>query len=288
MKTWEEVENLMGKVPDTEIAQMVGKSKEAVRQQRVKRGIPVYRQRLRFTDEMREALGTDSDESVAKRFGVPVTRIKLARRAAGIPLPPRKSGLRQALEAINWEKDTRTDSEIAEALATCTSTVCRIRNEMCIPNSADRGRPSAHTVVPYERLLHGDVDLTPYLCIFPHTTNAQLQAYTGIPARDIGRIKREMGIKPRKRTYEVDWRKVLPRLTRERDAAIARDLGIPASIVYGVRRNLNLPAFSPNAPAMPERILAETGTDEEEVAEKHSVTVSYVRFIRKFCSEEDR
>lgn len=288
MKTWEEVENLFGRVPDTEIADLVGKSKEAVRQQRTKRGIPVYRHRLQFTDEMRAALGTDSDEAIAKRFGVSITRIKLARRAAGIPLPPRKSELRKALEAIDWDNDIRTDGEIAEALATCTSTVCRIRNEIGIPNSTDRGRPSAHTVTPYERLQHGDVDLTPYLCIFPHTTNVQLQEYTGIPARDIGRIKREMGIKPRKRTYEVDWRKALPMLTTKRDSAIAKDLGIPASIVYGVRRNLNLPAYSPNAPSMPQRILADAGQAEEEVAEKHSVTASYVRFIRKFCSEEDR
>ena len=142
-RDWQKVVYRLGRVPDTVIADEMQVSKEAVRQQRVRRGIPRYTAAPEITQEVRACLGTASDADVAEKFGLTKTAVQMARRNAGIPAFRDTTGtLRAQIEDIDWENDIRTDAQIAQDLATRTSTVCTIRNELGVPTSRERGRPS--------------------------------------------------------------------------------------------------------------------------------------------------
>lgn len=281
---WSKVEDLFGRVRDTEIARKMGVTKEAVRQQRERRGIPPFKQETALPEGAAQLLGQLEDEEIAKRFGVPKTRVTLARRKANIALPVKDAPIRTALKAIDWATDTRTDAEIAECLNTTTGTVCRIRNELDIPHSYARGRKVQRGKLDVNEPLEFEgVDITPFLCVMSSMRNAAIAEHTGLSPVEVGRLKNSLGVRQyRKSKHNPDWLHVVPRLGTVRDAHLAKELGIPATLLYGMRNRLNVPAFSETEPSLPERILLAEGDDEESIAREYSVSRSYVRLVRKF------
>jgi len=122
---WWSEENLalLGKLPDEEIAELTGRTVDAVRRQRALRGIKNPFAGGWTTEEIAQ-LGTASDEEVGKRIG----RSKLAcaqkRFALGIP-SPKWAWTDEEIALLG----TDTDAKVGERIGRSTS-ACAMRRQM--------------------------------------------------------------------------------------------------------------------------------------------------------------
>jgi hypothetical protein len=278
---WRDFDALLGTCPDSEIARKAGCSKEAVRQRRKSLGIPVFRMSYVLTDECKADFGKMEDAEVAAKHGLPPTVVTRARRKLNIGLPTRDAPVRKALQAIDWQNDTRTDAEIAEAIGSITSTVCRIRNELNVPKASARGREWPTQNIP-TRYAVKDKDLTPYLCLFPVMKIQPLAVLTRIDPSTVAKLKKQWGIRNRQQAVGAprDWVPIAVRLGTVPDGVLAEETGVPLGQVTNMRRRLSVPAFQPDRTPLVTQILASEAADEE-AAEQFGVSLSYVCLIRK-------
>ncbi len=277
MPDWKSIRDRLGMEPDADIARDLGVSREAVRMKRKKFNIPAFRPSRIITDECRADLGVLRDEEVAQKHGVPITWVKQTRRKSAISLPRSEPGLREVLAGLDWENDTRTDKEIAEEYGSCVPTICRIRNDLGIPNSRLRGRPGSKSTLPDEA-----GDLTPYLCIFVFLSNKEIARRSGLSFRDVGAFRKKHKIRraTKAASGNVDWPEAIVCMGKQPDKEIAEEYGVNPHLISQMRTRLQIPPLGKEAPLV-DRILASDLADAE-CAQQMNVTLSLVRLVRKY------
>jgi hypothetical protein len=274
---WRSIKDRLGMEPDADIARDLGVSREAVRMKRKKFHIPAFRPSRVITDECRNDLGLLRDEEVAQKHGVPITWVKQTRRKSAISLPRNEPGLRDVLANLDWENDTRTDREIADEYGSCVPTICRIRNDLGIPNSRKRGRPGPKSILPEEA-----GELTPYLCIFVFLSNKEIARRSGLSFRDVGVFRKEHKIR---RAAKSDsggskWPEIIVRMGKQPDRELADEYGVYPHLISQMRTRLQIPLLGEEVPLV-DRILTSDLADAE-CAQQMNVTLSLVRLVRKY------
>lgn len=147
----------LGKVPDIEIAERFGISRERVRQYRKKYGIPKYEPEPKFTPELINCLGKMSDKEVAEQFNLSASVVTYHRNKLGIPpfdpVAARHAELDQEVLKLLGKL---SDPKIAERLGLTTAVVYNIRKRLKIKvdeRRATRWRPAFNWTPETDALL---------------------------------------------------------------------------------------------------------------------------------------
>src|SRR2546430_15911941 len=85
-------DQMLGRIPDAELARKLKRTLAAVAQRRSKRGIPKANAQRHYWDRKQEALlGKLPDEKIARRLGRSLFSVKVRRIRLGIPHPAPKN-----------------------------------------------------------------------------------------------------------------------------------------------------------------------------------------------------
>jgi hypothetical protein len=314
----DELVELLGKIPDTEVAQRAGVSCTTVLAERQRRGLPSFdrrRPRFEWTPDAIALLGRDTDVHVAEELDVHPVTVARKRRILGIPSYVDRSG--RATSARTWTPEeisalgTEPDRAIAERLGISASCVTMKRLILGIPPwhtppdpvdwSADR--VGLLGVIPDLELARR-LNTTPRtvrkrresLGIPPFSDKQMMYERTGVletllelPDQDIKRrtgmcqttvykLRAEYGVPPPEVESSRWTPEVLARLGKEPDAHIARDLGLTPCGVAVKRYALGI---SSSRRDWTEPEVAALGTaPDREVAEELGRSIRAVRSKR--------
>lgn len=241
---------LLGADSDVAVAAELGLTHSSVRWKRLRLGIPPYRlafgrrQGYLWTPRALSLVGTATDADVARRLGISRDQVAYQRLKQGIapyvPGPRRIAWSREIIRFLGKHPDT----EVARRFGIGGAAIAAKRRQLGIP---------AHRDV---RMLRR----TPALARLLLLPNRELAQQAGINLKTVNALRREYGIPAPPRT---DWTpKLLARLGKQRDAAIAADLGVHPLTVARTRLALGIPPLpSPGAPARywPRQLLARLG-----------------------------
>jgi hypothetical protein len=126
---------LLGTMPDEELARRLGKSENAVRLQRERRGIP-NPSGPRWTEGELALLGTAPDGEVARQIGRTPMAVACKRCEQGIPRPVGWHWTDEQLALLG----TAPDAEVAARIGKTPGAVCARRCRRGIPPFRDRRR----------------------------------------------------------------------------------------------------------------------------------------------------
>jgi DNA-binding CsgD family transcriptional regulator len=131
---------LLGKLPDVQVAEIIGTNRKSVIAMRLKLGITSYAVNTQFwhswTEEEIQQLGTATDRELAEKWGIGIMCVIDKRRQLGINAYYTSKGLRMPHQ---WKDDeikllgTDTDPKIAEKLGIGVGIVWKKRQELKIP-----------------------------------------------------------------------------------------------------------------------------------------------------------
>jgi len=126
-------ERLLGKMPDAELAQRLGRTPFSIQARRIALGIAKYDAKLhQWTAAENALLGKMTDGEVAKRLGL--TQSAVAHRRRRLRLPVRFAHRKPWTPEEDALLGTASDTEIALRLGRHCSTVCIRRQKLGIPN----------------------------------------------------------------------------------------------------------------------------------------------------------
>ena len=126
---------LLGKVPDAQLAKRHGVSNTLLYLMRRERGIPPFTNHARLSAEQIKLLGTCPDAVLAEKWGIPVNEVRYARRRRKI----KSCNPRPIPESMRWPPEILAqlgkvqDSVIARALNVSGATVGKRRMSLAIP-----------------------------------------------------------------------------------------------------------------------------------------------------------
>jgi hypothetical protein len=126
---------LLGTAPDEEVAERIGRTKDAVRQKREEVRVP-NPSGHGWTEEELALLGTAPDHEVARRIGRTPIAVTCKRSALGIPHPKGWHWTKEQLALLG----TAPDDEIAAPIGKTPGAVCAKRFERGIPAVRRRRR----------------------------------------------------------------------------------------------------------------------------------------------------
>jgi len=132
---WEEIDPLLGAVPDVELALKFNISKTAVASRRKQLGVPAcLKWKIIDWSEIDPYLGTSTDREIAERAGVSEARVSQRRRRLGIPSFSGHSGSKERIDwkAIEPYLGSVPDNQLADNFNVSTASICRKRLDMGI------------------------------------------------------------------------------------------------------------------------------------------------------------
>ena len=104
-RKWKKAEiAILGTMPDSQAASLIGCTLNSVWLKREALGIPAIRERKEFPPEAEELFGILSDYEIARRYGMDRSGISNRRRAAGIAPARKKSNLSTCQGVKKWPK----------------------------------------------------------------------------------------------------------------------------------------------------------------------------------------
>ncbi len=274
----------LGRMPDKDLAARAGRSKDAVIEERRRRGIPAFRRQrapIEWTAAMLRLLGTDTDVAVAAELGIRKQDVFRKRRILGIPSyavgtfrPPGFHWSARALGLLGRD----SDPNVARRLRVSRSTVALKRLELGIPSYGRRPEPvrwsagmlallgkvtdaeisrryamTKNTVMRKRSQLGIPSPLTPRAVartpalsqILKRLPDQELRGEHGLSRTTVRILRRELGIVAPE-TPDPRWtRKWLARLGNELDRTLAGPMGIATWVVAYKRRSLGIPAYRP-------------------------------------------
>ena len=277
----------LGRVPDSTLAKKAGVHKKTIYEERHRRGIPPYRRlrpRVEWTDDMIAELGRDTDKTVAAMLDIGVSSVRRKRVLLGIPpFTPRQQ---HGLEPRHWTQrelaqlGTVSDYEVAELVGVAPGTVHLKRRLLGIPAFGRRpdkiewteemlsllgtvmdseitrrfGISASSVKIKRDRLgIAPFIDkrgvvATPELLELIRNPSVEVTELIGLKADTIQKLRARHGVEARDGRFR--WTpELVARLGRERDEAIARDLGVTESAVGVKRRSLGIaPPLRPIRP----------------------------------------
>jgi hypothetical protein len=274
----EELECLLGKIPDSQVARKAGVDRDTVAEERLRRGIESWqpRQIVEWTPEMIAVVGTESDRKVARELKLSRSAVRKKREALGIAAfhPPPYEPVR----SFYWEAQDLAllgkmpDKVVAEQLGIGVMAVARERRQLKIPpfrpkapivewtpemlellgkvsdrKAAELLAISMGTVIRKRKRLgirglgdRGKVVPTSELTELLRDHDAtEVRRRTGLAWQTIRALRAKLGL-PAPETWTPE---VLARLGREPDQDIARDIGLSPSGVRRKRLILGIPLF---------------------------------------------
>lgn len=152
---WEDVLHLLGTTKDSDIAEILGLTPNAVYNKRKELNIPPYTpqsERHEYPQELIDLLGKVPDSILSERYDIPYSALSQKRVSLGIKKVPK--GERVGWRKIDWDeedvcvlKDTSLkDKEVAEILGRSTSTISRERKSRGIKFNKT---PLSHSNIKY-------------------------------------------------------------------------------------------------------------------------------------------
>lgn len=258
----------LGTDSDRAVAEALGISPAVVGKKRTELGIEPARRRTGrsrrapsfWTPEREALLGTDSDQNIADRLGIPQHRAAYRRRCLGIPaFRPR--------HRIDWKPidpylGKYPDQQIADRFGLFPPSVYRRRIKLGIPPH----HPARRTVVRDDRLRE-----------LVRKPNAEI---TEISKGTVAKARKELNVPtpPRPTPWTPE---VLARLGKEPDETLAEELGLKTDTVrhkrYEMRRWLRKPRRRWTEREL--ELLRRT-PDDREVAQKLGRSLKAVRHMR--------
>ena len=279
----EKLIQLLGRIPDTQIADLAGVHRGTVVAERRRRGIPSKSKSghpVEWTAEMISVLGIDSDRKVAEELGLSHSVVGGMRRKLGIP-PFGESWNPQPAVPVPWDRQdlallgTATDREVADALGRLVHTVGNKRRSLGIPafqappvpidwtqemiallgtapdqEIATRFGISPSSVIKKRRRLRIEASMESRpvvrdteLLDLLHLPSTEVRLRTGLKWETIKKIRDEHGIEAT--TYsDLLWTpEIVARLGTVPDHRIGEELGIAVDRVWRKRRLLGIPGF---------------------------------------------
>jgi transcriptional regulator with XRE-family HTH domain len=263
---------LLGKVPDVEIARRLGIAASTVAAEPQRRDIPSVLAPFEWTDEALALLGMDTDDRVAAVLGVSRSSVSNKRRELDIPSASgRETARGQPRADPFWmpERDallgTESDAAIGRRLGISTGRVRRRRLHLGIPPAHVVARYDWTEVDPllgrrYDREIaarfgmHEKAVRRRRLKLkiaahrperLPIRRDADLRRVLAKPAAEIGELPRstlselrkQLGVRPP--PPRTGWTsEILERLGQEEDEVIAEELGLSVMTVTLKRRAL--------------------------------------------------
>jgi len=227
--------NLLGRFPDTELGKRWGVSRDAVRIQREKYGIPACKSReVQWTKRMIEALGSVSDLELAKRLHICSRTIADKRKALRIPAHPKVTQwVPKMLKRLGQEPD----KNLARELRISLSTVRDKRNALGI---------SAY----HDEYSFPQVNWTPRMIArLGNVPDAVLVREWGIGINTI-RVKRAaLGIPACARALQTQhWPdEIVQKLGTQSDGTLAMLIGTSILVMREERKRRKIPPFNPGS-----------------------------------------
>lgn len=281
----EEIVARLGLEPDARIAEEIGVSRETIRQQRKKRGIPKFVTSKTLPAGVIELLGTVPDTQLAAEYSVPCSRVAAERRKRGLQVPTPDTKAQGLLRDIEWGH--LTDSEVAEKFGLSSITVTRYRKANAIPSARKRGRRIVRRQMP-DTFEHEGVDYTPWLAVFPRVSNKQLAAQVGVNEHKIAIVREMLGVPTYHRQPDdpigLNWAEVTCWLGKKSDMDIATQFGISSSRVNTLRRACGIEAYDHRVNDTKKvRFLrmVKSGVEQEDAREQCGMSKSYVANLLK-------
>jgi hypothetical protein len=280
-----ELADLLGKVPDAELARIAGVCVKTVATERLRRRIAAFashRRRYEWTPESIALLGSAIDAEVAAALGISHSAVAYKRLLLGIaPFCPLTH---ERIPAFSWTAERlallgkMSDQQVATELGTSANSVCRKRRLLKIrpfgatppriewteerldllgrlpdPEVARRCGISLPTVRRKRMQLGFPPWVRPRLVVPTSPRLRQLlllPSYevgrrTGLSAKTIAELRRKLGMRA-PTPHARRWSvEDLARLGQEPDARIAPDVGLSASRVRSKRQALGIAPFRP-------------------------------------------
>lgn len=140
-----ELINMLGREPDSKIAEKFNYSRAAIALIRKNRGIPSFRA-SRFSSEqlaeMQSMLGKYHDSEIAKKFNISNVTVKKIREATGIkPCRGKRTKTEERNKFLIPLLGTLSDKDLAEKAGLSEFTISYLRRKLNIPAFGGRGRP---------------------------------------------------------------------------------------------------------------------------------------------------
>ncbi len=133
----------LGKVPDSLVGEMAGVSRQAVKMQRDRLGIPAMglatktaMARKTLEERIGPRLGKDFDSTIARDLGISATTVGHLRKLRGIPTVPQRRGpgsMGSVITPFKHLLGTMTDGDVAKHAGCTTPSVCVYRQKLGIP-----------------------------------------------------------------------------------------------------------------------------------------------------------
>lgn len=268
----EHLAELLGKIPDRQLARKAGISASSVGRERSQRGIPPWKEpspAADWTPERVALLGKDTDARVAAALGISKEVVGVKRRILGIPAYGRVAKVREWTDQELALLGTRPDREVAEAIDVNAETVRQKRLGLRIP-SFRPPRPQVQWTEEALALL-GVVD------------DGEIARMLGASRATVTLRRSGLGIPATKVSGKVVFTAELIRVLRRPTREVARRTGLSESTITTLRLELGM--INPPRPRLRVRwkpeVLERLGTvPDGALAKEQGVTTAAVRYQR--------
>jgi hypothetical protein len=225
---------LLGTMPDMVLARRMGVHLTTVSEERRRRRIPAFRERLppiQWTSEMINQLGTDFDWAIGERIGLPTHCVRRKRQLLGITAYG-ESFSRKSYNAFRWTEQRisllgkEPDTQVARHLRVLAGTVWRKRVQLGIPAF----EPKRHIEWTKARI-----------ALLGKLSDNVLAKRWGVKPETIARKRRELGIAPFLATTPPRHTRALKAVLRLSMHEICRRYRISTETIKKLRRELGIP-----------------------------------------------
>ena len=239
-----------------------------------------YRE-VEWTDEIDQAIGTDSDSIIGLRFGISPRSISVRRRNLG------RFVLRTHATDVTWtekmEKQLGTlpDTQLAEQLGISPYWVRKRRAELGIAAHVIPENPKS------ERKQQGRLKLTPgRIASLGKSSDAFLARRWGVTPGTVTVRRQKLGIEPFVQNQEIQWTKwMIEQLGQVPDGRLAREYEISDMVVKIKRIEMGIFPFGKSemdrSPELPKEVIDLIGkVPDKQISDQFNVSRQSIRVYR--------
>jgi hypothetical protein len=275
---WQASKSLLGSMPDSKVAKMLGVAEETVYRHRKEMGIPSFRSQHDIDwSTVSHLLGTDTDKNIANELGTTEETVMRHRNDQGIapfaksvPMVSRLGD--DQIQSIDEQLGIRSDTQLASDFPVSREWVGRRRQDRDIPPAPRTGRPQREWTPEEDALLGTDVD-------------AKVASQIGVSVSTVFNRRTELNIEPfgaQCPKLKIQWTPEMDQLLgTDIDKTIAEQLGVSAPSVWNRRTELKIEPFGAQHPRLKIQWTPEMdqllGTDtDKNIAEQLGVSAPSV------------
>ena len=233
-----------------------------------------------WTDEIDQAIGTESDSIIGIRLGISPRSIQVRRRGLG------QITERTNAEDVVWTKKmekqlgTMPDTELAKLIGLSPYWVRKRRSELAIDAHVIPDNPKSERKI-------GKLNMTPArIASLGKSSDAFLAKRWGVAACTVTAHRQKLGIEPFQKIQDIDWTKnMLDLLGEIPDGRLARAYEVSATSVKLKRIEMKILPFGKSemdsAPELPEEVIDLIGKiPDKHISDQYNVSRVNIRLYR--------